>query len=170
MDYSTLISTSVLESHLAHPSWVLVDCRFDLNQPDWGRANYLQGHIPGAVYAHLAKDLSGSDHSKNGRHPLPDQQEFIRHVSSWGIDQNKQVIAYVPVEVPLQRDYGASSVLWASKCAVLDGGYTKWVSEGHPVNIGNEIQNPSILKDQWINFVSLPIKKSIAFDLIRVFY
>jgi 3-mercaptopyruvate sulfurtransferase SseA len=48
----------------------LLDVRWRLDRPD-GRAAYLQGHLPGAVYVSLEQDLS--DHTRDGlgRHPLP---------------------------------------------------------------------------------------------------
>ena len=57
MSFTTLVSTNQLASHLAE--WAIVDCRFDLANDAWGRAHYVAGHIPGAVYANLNEDLSG---------------------------------------------------------------------------------------------------------------
>ncbi len=37
----------------------IIDCRFDLQEPAKGRAEYLAGHIPGAVFADLDRDLAG---------------------------------------------------------------------------------------------------------------
>ena len=59
MKYADLISTQELQNHLDDPDWVIVDCRFSLADTGRGRQDYLAGHIPGAVYAHLDDDLSG---------------------------------------------------------------------------------------------------------------
>src|SRR3990170_842586 len=57
MAYSDfLVTTRELHDHLQDPDWRVVDCRFDLAQPDKGFSDYLAGHIPGAVYAHLDRD------------------------------------------------------------------------------------------------------------------
>ena len=147
MVYSTLISTSLLGLNLTHPDWVVVDCRFDLNQPDWGREDYLKGHIPGAVYAHLAADLSGLVNPKTGRHPLPNPQDFIRLISNWGINQKKQVIAYDTTGGSF-----AARLWWLLRCyghqnvAVLNGGYTKWLSENRPIHTGYDAQNSSVFE------------------------
>ena len=69
--YTTLISTDDVSTHF-DGTWAIIDCRFDLQHPNWGRDQYLLSHIPGAVYAHLDRDLSGPKTGKNGRHPLPD--------------------------------------------------------------------------------------------------
>ena len=52
---------------------VIIDCRFDLADTEWGRRGFRDHHIPGASYAHLDEDLSGEIvPGKTGRHPLPD--------------------------------------------------------------------------------------------------
>ena len=70
-NYTTLVDTSTLSSILNSPHVVVVDCRFELANPAAGEAAYQQEHIPGAVYAHLDRDLSGPKTGSNGRHPLP---------------------------------------------------------------------------------------------------
>jgi 3-mercaptopyruvate sulfurtransferase SseA len=47
--------------------WVIVDCRFDLQNEQWGRDQYLTSHIPGAVYASLSHDMAGPKTGSNGR-------------------------------------------------------------------------------------------------------
>ncbi|POM15904.1 Putative thiosulfate sulfurtransferase SseB [Burkholderia cepacia] len=70
--YTTLISAANLAERLAAApgSVVLFDCRFDLADPAAGEAAYAAGHIPGAQYLHLDRDLSGRKTGTNGRHPL----------------------------------------------------------------------------------------------------
>src|SRR3977135_2198167 len=68
--HTTLISTETLALHLADSSWLIADCRYNLKDEDWGRAQYLSGHIPGAVFVNLAHDLAGARTGLNGRHPL----------------------------------------------------------------------------------------------------
>lgn len=48
----------------------IVDCRFSLAQPEKGKREYLAGHLPGAVFFDLEKDLSGPVEKHGGRHPL----------------------------------------------------------------------------------------------------
>src|SRR2546421_12643911 len=70
--YKTLITASELVHELSAPNWAIVDCRFSLNDSERGRKDYLQAHIPGAVYAHLNEDLSGEIiPGVTSRHPLP---------------------------------------------------------------------------------------------------
>ncbi|HEU5367356.1 MAG TPA: rhodanese-like domain-containing protein, partial [Ktedonobacterales bacterium] len=89
--YQTLITAAELVPNLSAPDWAIIDCRFALNEPERGRQDYLQAHIPGAIYAHLDEDLSGEIvPGKTGRHPLPAQETFAQTLSSWGIDEHVQ--------------------------------------------------------------------------------
>lgn len=139
------ISTSELNERLGDPGWVIVDCRFSLTDPDLGFRDYRTAHVPGAVYADLAKDLSGPVTGKTGRHPLPDLWEFVEKLSRWGIDSDKTV-------VPLDESDGslAAGRLWwmlrylgHDRAAVLDGGHAKWAREGRPLRRGVEHGMPT---------------------------
>ena len=140
MSYLTLISTADLAANIK--SLVAVDCRFALDDVEWGERAYLANHIPGAEYAHLDRDLSGAKDGTNGRHPLPDPVVLSRTFSRLGISSDAQVVAY-------DQDAGmyASRLWWLLRwmghdsVAVLDGGLAKWLAEGRPTLAGNE-QNP----------------------------
>jgi thiosulfate/3-mercaptopyruvate sulfurtransferase len=67
-----LVSIDDLAAHLDDQDQVVVDCRFNLQQPEAGPRLYAEGHIPGAFYADLDRDLSGPKLPGLGRHPLPD--------------------------------------------------------------------------------------------------
>jgi len=110
----------------------VVDCRFDLFDEPKGHADYLDGHIPGAVYADLNKDLAGEITAHSGRHPLPAPDDFVQTLQGWGIDKETLVVAY---------DYGngalAARLWWMLRfwlghggAAVLDGGLDAWMSHG----------------------------------------
>ena len=128
--YTTLVSTEQLALHLSDPNWVVIDCRFTLTDTEAGGKAYAQGHIPGARYAHLDADLSGAKNGSNGRHPLPDPQDFARILSAWGIDHQTQVVVY-------DDSFGAIAVrLWwmlrwlgHDAVALLDGGLPTWQRE-----------------------------------------
>jgi thiosulfate/3-mercaptopyruvate sulfurtransferase len=139
----TIISTGLLASHLNDPNWVIVDCRFDLAEPDWGGMEYQRAHIPGSIYAHLDKDLSGTRTPQTGRHPLPEPTEFRITCTRLGIDSKTQVIAYDSLGGAyaarlwwLLQDYGHKTV------AVLDGGWQKWISEEQRIQPGVEQNEP----------------------------
>ena len=71
MNHTTLVSTELLEQHLNDSRWIIIDCCFSLTEPEAGAKAYRMGHIPGAHYAHLEKDLSSTKKTYTGRHPLP---------------------------------------------------------------------------------------------------
>jgi thiosulfate/3-mercaptopyruvate sulfurtransferase len=136
MTYTTLISTVDLANALVESNCRIIDCRFDLADTTWGRKEYLESHIPGALYAHLDEDLSGPvSPGCTGRHPLPEMGSFVQCLSAWGIDRDTQVIAY---------DQGpgmfAARLWWMlrrlghEKIAVLEGGWQKWQQEGLQVD------------------------------------
>lgn len=142
--HKTLVSPSVLAQHLNDPSWVVIDCRFDLADPGKGEELYRHSHIPGARYAHLDRHLSGAKTGTTGRHPLPPSDEIIRVFSELGIGPHMQVIAY-------DADSGmyAARLWWMLRwmghdgVAVLDGGFARWQREGHAVRGGVETSTPA---------------------------
>ena len=140
MSFTTLIRTAELADEANNPSWVIVDCRFDLANVDWGHREYLAGHIPRGVYAHLDADLSGAKTGTNGRHPLPDPDALRHTLSRFGIARETQVVVY---------DEGsgmyAARLWWLLRwmghdaVAVLDGGFAKWKAEDRPTTSGEEV-------------------------------
>lgn len=144
MPYTTLISTRELSEHLNDPTWVIVDCRFSLDDTAQGRRDYQQAHIPGAVYAHLDEDLSGPIiPGQTGRHPLPDLETAARTLSNWGIDDTVQVVVYDDGNSSMAaRLWGMLRWLGHSAVAVLDGGWACWQSEGRPARSSAESRSP----------------------------
>jgi len=137
--HKTLITPATLAQHVNDPSWVIIDCRFDLTDPDKGESLYRTGHIPGARYAHLDRHLSGPKTGTNGRHPLPDTDVLRRTFSELGIAPHVQVVAY-----DADSSMFAGRLWWMLRwmghdaVAVLDGGLARWQAEGHPVRGGVE--------------------------------
>lgn len=143
----TLVSTQELSVHLGEPDWAVLDCRFDLSDVAAGGRSYLEGHIPGALYCSLDRDLSGPKSGRNGRHPLPDIDALAATFGAWGIDSRTQVVAY-------DQDSGmyASRLWWLLRyaghdaVAVLDGGFARWTREGHPVASRIESRTPRLFE------------------------
>lgn len=146
MRYTTLIDAEKLAKHLDDPSWVIIDCRHDLAQPEAGRAAYAGGHLPNARFAHLDHDLSGEKTSATGlfrgRHPLPEREAFLETLRGWGIDDASQVVAY-----DAQGGIFAARLWWMLRwvghdaVAVLDGGLPAWEAAGLPLT--TEVPNPA---------------------------
>lgn len=132
MNYKTLISAEELQVLLGHAKLRIVDCRFNLANLESGQQVWAEAHIPGAVYAHLERDLSGEKGDSTGRHPLPDRQRLVDCLQRWGINTDTQIIAYDAMGGAM-----AASRLWwlmrwlgHSRVAVLDGGLPAWLASG----------------------------------------
>ena len=89
-----LVGTEELRSHLDDPSWIVFDCRHDLMAPAAGEASYLAGHIEGARFAHLDRDLSAAKGSDQGRHPLPTREAFVDFLVRMGVERDSVVVGY----------------------------------------------------------------------------
>jgi len=147
MTFTTLIDTTTLSRHLDDPSLVVVDCRFKLDDIEWGAGEYEARHIPGAVYAHLDRDLSGTKTGGNGRHPLPDATRFARTLGDLGIDERVQVVVY-------DQDSGmyASRLWWMlrwmghDRAALVDGGLARWLAGNRPTRAGRERRQPRVFQ------------------------
>ncbi|HET7161879.1 MAG TPA: sulfurtransferase [Rhodanobacteraceae bacterium] len=116
---------------------LIVDCRYALGDPDKGKRDFLEAHIPGALYASLDRDLSDLSKQGLGRHPLPDIEAFARTLSRWGWHKPQRVVTYDDAGGAL-----AAARLWwmldsvGIAASVLDGGWQAWTAAGLPVEHG----------------------------------
>lgn len=133
--FTTIVSTDQLQAHLDDPSWVIVDTRFDLMNPALGRQSYEAAHIPGAHYLDLNLDLAAPPNGRNGRHPLPEPQDFAATLGALGIDHSKQVVVYDGGSMMfVGRLWWMLRWLGHDAVAILDGGYAAWEREGRVVS------------------------------------
>ena len=107
---------------------LVVDCRFNLADTQAGLQAWQQGHIPGAIYAHLDQDLSGPKTGRNGRHPLPAADAFVRTLQQWGISHDTHVVAYDDAGGMFAARLWWMLTQWSglATCSVLDGGWQRW--------------------------------------------
>lgn len=130
--YTTLITVDQLKALQASGAPLMVfDCSFDLSSTGTGESAYLASRIPGAVYAHLDRDLSDKTGAgvSGGRHPLPSREKFATWLGSVGFHNDMQAVVY---------DRNGQSycgrlwwmLKWAGhdNVAVLDGGLQAWVA------------------------------------------
>jgi thiosulfate/3-mercaptopyruvate sulfurtransferase len=131
---STLVSAEELARHPGDPNWRVFDCRHDLRDTAYGEKAYAKEHIPGALFLHLDRDLSGATNGKNGRHPLPDPQVFAARMAACGVGPDTQVVAY-----DNEGNAFAARLWWLlrwighDKVAVLDGGLAGWRRAKQPL-------------------------------------
>jgi thiosulfate/3-mercaptopyruvate sulfurtransferase len=140
--YTTLIDAQTLAGQLDRDDLILFDCRFDLGNVHWGATEYANAHLPGALYLHLDRDLSGPITPTSGRHPLPDAGIFAQRMGEFGVAAGSQVVAY-------DQGNGAHAArLWwllrwigLRNVAVLDGGMAAWRAAALPVE--TQVRKPS---------------------------
>ena len=138
MPFAQLISPPQLAERQKHAGLVILDCRFALEDPDYGRCSYAEGHIEGAQYADLERHLSGPvTKGVTGRHPLPAPQALIRQLQAWGIHADSEIVLYD--DGP--GAYAARAwwlLAWLGKrdgVSILDGGLKAWHNAGFPLSL-----------------------------------
>ena len=95
MPIAQLITAAQLQQRLHQPDLLILDCRFALDDPAYGQRSYAEGHIPGARFADLERDLSGPIHKGvTGRHPLPDAAQLLQRLRDWGLNDDSEVVLY----------------------------------------------------------------------------
>ncbi len=132
---SPLVSAASLRAALGRSAVVPLDASFDLADPTAGERAWAQGHLPGAQYVHLERDLSGAKLALGpgftGRHPLPSRAAFAATAGRFGIGPKQFVVA-------MDRQGGpyAARLWWMlrwlghSRVWVLDGGIDAWLAAG----------------------------------------
>ncbi len=147
MTYSTLISCEELAGHLDDPEWRVFDCRHQLADVTYGDMAYARGHLPGAFFMHVDRDLSGTMNGRNGRHPLPDPQRLAGKLGAAGVSRQTQVVVY-------DDDGGmyAARLWWLmrwlghDRVAVLDGGIGCWMRLGYPLQTARPQSAPAVFE------------------------
>ncbi|MCO7571553.1 sulfurtransferase [Pseudomonas chlororaphis] len=138
MPLAQLISPLALDQKKQQPGLVILDCRFALEDPDYGQRSYADGHIAGAHFADLNRDLSGPViKGVTGRHPLPAPAQLLARLQAWGIDNDSEIVLY---------DDGPGAfaarawwlLAWLGKrdgVFILDGGLKAWHAAGLPLSL-----------------------------------
>jgi len=114
----------------------LLDVRWRLNEPE-GRPAYLGGHLPGAVYVDLERELARPGRPEEGRYPLPERSDLEAAARRWGLRRGDRVVAYDDND-----GVAASRAWWLLRghdidVRVLDGGFRAWLHAGHPLARGD---------------------------------
>ncbi|GEQ77482.1 sulfurtransferase [Comamonas testosteroni] len=150
MTFETLVTCEQLAKH---PQWRVFDCRHELASPNAGERAYEAGHIPGALHAHLDRDLASPPTGHNGRHPLPDPVAFLHWLGHCGVRKDDQVVVYDAGEGAF-----AARLWWLLRAvghkavAVLDGGFARWQALALPVSTDKPAVTeiaPTIYAGQW---------------------
>jgi len=158
---SHLVSARELSDLIAAGARVL-DVRWRLGRTD-GREEYLEGHIPGAVYVDLDADLSRAGRPDEGRHPLPTTAQLQDAARGWSIDDGDVVVAY-----DNSGGSAAARAWWLLRqggvdVRVLDGGWQAWLAAGGDAEAGSVEYSAGSVTLKEIGGNSLTIDEAAAF-------
>jgi hypothetical protein len=137
-----LVTTEWLRERLTESGLRIVDCRYVLGRPGAGEPLWREGHIPGAAFMDLDRDLA-SPPGERGRHPLPDADAFEAAARRAGIGSDSLVVAYDEA-----AEGGAARLWWLLRhfghdnVTVLDGGLREWRAQGGDLRAGDEKIEP----------------------------
>ncbi len=139
-----LVDVAWLRSRLSEPDLVVVDCRWRLGDPGAGERLYEEGHIPGASFLDVDRDLAAAPgDARAGRHPLPRAADFERAARRAGIGRGTMIVACDEA-----GEGGATRLWWLlrhfghDRAAILDGGVAAWREAGGPLDAGASSPSP----------------------------
>lgn len=145
--FTTLVDCATLAEHLDDPQWRVFDCRHQLADPEAGEKAYAAGHLPGAGFLHLDRDLSSPVSGCNGRHPLPDPQRLAAKLAAEGVSNDTQVVAYDDAGGMIAgRLWWLLRWLGHDRVALLDGGIAQWQLEGRPLSQDAPAVRPAVFE------------------------
>jgi thiosulfate/3-mercaptopyruvate sulfurtransferase len=126
-----LVSVSELIDALGDPVLRIADVRWFLGEPGRGQQEYAGGHIPGAIFVDLDKDLAAPP--GDGRHPLPDPTAFADRMGALGFGDEHTIV----IHDAAAGQYGARmwwmlDRLGHKSVLMLDGGIASWRAADGP--------------------------------------
>lgn len=134
-----------------------VDARYQLLDPEWGKAVYNEAHIPGAVHLDLKTDLSGPKDKHGGAHPLPTIEAFGTILGNHGIDGSETVVVYgADNDIFAARAWWMIHHLGHEAVYYLKGGFKAWKEAEQPttsalVNPEKKQFEPNVRNDQLLS-------------------
>ena len=138
--YSTL---TWLKENIDKENLIVIDCRFNLMDKEYGKRSYDDSHIKGAVRVDIETELSTKVREHGGRHPLPSVEELKNTFENLGVSNDSIVVAYD------EGDLAGPCRLWwilkylgHDKVFVLNGGMNSFIEAGG--EISNEV--PQVVK------------------------
>lgn len=144
MSHTTLVDVATLAAHLNDPDWLVVDVRHQLADTAYGERVYGEGHVPGAVFLHCDRDLSGPTTGSNGRHPLPSPEALVARLGAIGIGPATQVVVYDDAQGMIAgRLWWLLRWLGHARVAVLDGGLQAWLAANQPLTPATPLPRPA---------------------------
>jgi thiosulfate/3-mercaptopyruvate sulfurtransferase len=133
--WNTVIDAASLADVIDSPGVMVIDVRHSLADFSFGKRSYDEGHLPGAFFADVEYDLAGKKTGANGRHPMPDPDEFAAFLRSLGVNDDTQLVAYdAGADMFAARFWFLCRWIGHQAVAVLDGGIAAWRAGGYPLS------------------------------------
>ena len=154
-----IISQEWLKDNIMKEDLIILDTRAELNNPNYGLNEYKKGHIKGAQFVPMEEITTGELREHGGRHPLPNMNEFIENMKSFGIKDDSTIIIYDDGDLAM-----AGRLWWILKYSgkhqvyILEGGIKSWVENG--MEVTTEI--PKVKKS---DILTLNLDPSIEVDI-----
>ena len=127
-----------------------IDCRFNLADIQAGEQQYNEGHIDGAVYFHLERDLSDMTKKASGRHPMPDKESLLALFEEAGLQLNDQVYCYDNGGEPFAtRAYWMLTYAGFNHVYIVNGGYDALVTAGYKVSTERPSFTKTTIEPNW---------------------
>jgi thiosulfate/3-mercaptopyruvate sulfurtransferase len=137
-----LVDTAWLAVHLHDPDVVVFDCTTHLipdpkitYQVVPGREDFEKGHIPGAQFVDMLRDVSDTSHRFRFMRQAP--EDFAAAMRGFGVNNRSRIVTYSTANA-----WWATRLWWLLRvfgfdnAAVLDGGWQKWTREGRAMETG----------------------------------
>ena len=163
MHFTTLIDAESLKTSLGDPNLRIIDVRHQLADTTYGDRVFAESHLPGAVFLHCDRDLSGVMNGLNGRHPLPERDVLARRLGEIGIGSETQVVVYDDAQGMIAgRLWWLLRWLGHDRVAVLDGGLQAWIAAGGALSTELPVFEPS-------RFIAVPCDSVVDADYVQAF-
>lgn len=158
---SNFVTVKWLYAHLEDKNVIIVDCRANLFDLNYGRKVYNEGHIKNAFFIDVKKDLAGEVREHGGRSPLPETEKLKDRLEGIGIGNDKIVVVYDEAKLAgAERFWWMMKYIGLDKVYVLDGGINSWIEEGYPLS--TEI--PEVEKGK----LDIKINEEIKADIFQI--
>ncbi|HEY1428192.1 MAG TPA: sulfurtransferase [Candidatus Tumulicola sp.] len=133
--WNTVVDAASLAEVIDSPDIMVVDVRHSLADFALGKKLYDEGHLPGAFFADVEYDLAGKKTGANGRHPMPDPEQFVEFLQNLGVNEDTQIVAYdAGGDMFAARFWFLCRWIGHDAVAVLDGGIAAWRGGGFPIS------------------------------------
>lgn len=159
---SNFVEASWLKEHLQDKNLVIVDCRANLFDKAYGRKKYEEGHLEGAFFVDVKKDLAAEPKLHGGRSPLPEIESLKELLEGMGISNDTIVVAYDEALLACaERFWWMLKYLGHEKVYILNGGINAWKDAGYSLTT----EQPSAEKGSFIVKLQEHIKTDV--DYVR---